>query len=586
MESMGDGTESASSPPDLKYEKPSGRQMPRLAVIALDGFPYHLLRDMKDDLPNIGRVLSGGVWGRLESTVPYLTPTAWTTFSTGMNPGKHRVLGFFSRATGEPSSLGGVVNSSIVRGESLWRALSAGGVKVGVFGVPMTYKPETVNGYMISGFPIPKGSKDYTYPGQLRHELEGNGWDFADIPTQTYSKTELPQFYQELVDRVKLKTEAVLYMLDRHPVDFFMVHYFETDKILHDFLNFRYRERCSETDFAKFGNSVKDFMVTLDLQLGRVFDKLTPQCGIILVSDHGMAPGAHQFMIDTWLLKEGYLGVRRRASSRIRHMIFRLGMTPEAFMGILPSMVTGKLVKSFNEPFWEDRENASSSQGGLMKLLSAPFLSIIKDIDWEASRAYSFGGHGLMVGIYVKPELPAEEVSKLRETIHGQLSEITHRGKCVFDRVYYDYEVYKWEGDHHDIPDVIAYDEKAEYIGMTNPAIFPSKKLITKRYSKGYYASHDRGGIYAAMGTDFARIGEGIQLSIQDMHPTILHAFGLGVSRQVDGRVALELFKEGSVPAQREVELVDRIAGGTEASPFTPEEEEDLAHKLHEMGYI
>src|SRR5262245_56859613 len=45
-------------------------------------------------MPNLKRLISGGVSGILQSTTPAHTAAAWTTLATGKSPGVHCVMNF------------------------------------------------------------------------------------------------------------------------------------------------------------------------------------------------------------------------------------------------------------------------------------------------------------------------------------------------------------------------------------------------------------------------------------------------------------------------------------------------------------
>lgn len=557
----------------------------RLLVLALDGFPFHLLREIGLRLPNISKLLEEGSWGRLESTVPYVTSTAWSTFITGTNPGRHGVVGFFSRSEDNPTELGRLVAGASIKGTSLWRRLSDGNITVGVLGVPMTYRPERVNGFIVSGFPIPRDAKDYTEPLSLRDELEGMGWNFADIPTQSYSKDKLEQFYAELKLRVKQKTDAVLYLLRKYDRDFFMVHYFETDKLLHEYLNFRYPDKCERKDYERFHSYVDDFMLFLDSELGRIFSLLPPSCNVLVVSDHGLAAGNHLFMADTWLLKKHYLRVKGSLASRLRYLLFRLGLTPEFAFRAAPKRLAGSLLKGFMDEYWTLGPAKRQSKPLMTRLLYSLLMDKRRDVDWEESVAYSFGGYGV-ASIYVKEGMPREKASNLRVRIFAELASLKHEGRVVFDEVHYDSDVYVMTRETRDIPDIMAYDEETEYVAMSNPVFFTSNKVITRKYANENEANHDRSGIFVAWGPEMAHRGLSGDRDIADIHPTILHLFGLGIGKDVDGKVALELFNTASDAAKRRPEFVEPSGKGKDEQVFSETEEEEIAGKLREMGYI
>lgn len=67
----------------------------KLSLLGLDGLPLDLLNRAisKLDLKGLRRAVEGGLKLQLRS-VPPITPTAWTSIATGVNPAKHGVWGF------------------------------------------------------------------------------------------------------------------------------------------------------------------------------------------------------------------------------------------------------------------------------------------------------------------------------------------------------------------------------------------------------------------------------------------------------------------------------------------------------------
>ena len=68
----------------------------KLLIIGFDGATFDLIRPWAKmgHLPNLSRIMEGGVHGNLMSTLPPVTSPAWPTFMTGCNPGKHGVFDF------------------------------------------------------------------------------------------------------------------------------------------------------------------------------------------------------------------------------------------------------------------------------------------------------------------------------------------------------------------------------------------------------------------------------------------------------------------------------------------------------------
>ncbi|MDP2662612.1 MAG: alkaline phosphatase family protein, partial [Dehalococcoidia bacterium] len=130
------------------------KRNPRVTVVGIDGGTWKLLKPLMQDgvMPNLARLVEGGASGDLRSTLPPWTPTAWSSFATGKNPGKHGVFGFASQKADGSATW---TSSKSVRAASLWHILNQHGLTTGLLNVPMTYPPQEINGFMISGFPSP-----------------------------------------------------------------------------------------------------------------------------------------------------------------------------------------------------------------------------------------------------------------------------------------------------------------------------------------------------------------------------------------------------------------------------------------------
>ena len=79
----------------------------RAVIVGFDGMDYHLLNRFRGEgleLPNFTALEKEGTYAPLWSTEPPISPVAWSTFSTGVNPGKHNIFDFLTtdRATYMP----------------------------------------------------------------------------------------------------------------------------------------------------------------------------------------------------------------------------------------------------------------------------------------------------------------------------------------------------------------------------------------------------------------------------------------------------------------------------------------------------
>ena len=64
------------------------------------------------------------------------------------------------------------MNSRLRDGAPLWTILTQHGKKVGVFNVPLTFPPDPLKGFMISGMDAPR-SISFTYPVALQADIQG-----------------------------------------------------------------------------------------------------------------------------------------------------------------------------------------------------------------------------------------------------------------------------------------------------------------------------------------------------------------------------------------------------------------------------
>ncbi len=73
----------------------------KVCVIGLDAATFSLIKPWAEEgkLANFKRLMEEGCFGNLPSTIPYLTPPAWTSSVTGQNPGKHNIYDFFKFGT-------------------------------------------------------------------------------------------------------------------------------------------------------------------------------------------------------------------------------------------------------------------------------------------------------------------------------------------------------------------------------------------------------------------------------------------------------------------------------------------------------
>jgi predicted AlkP superfamily phosphohydrolase/phosphomutase len=156
--------------------KPLRHARQRVFVIGYDGMDPTLARRFMDEgkMPALKALADEGTFARLKSTQPSESPTAWSSFATGVNPGKHSIYDFLIRDLDTyfpdfnmirkepPKFLWGLIPTrppkieSTRGGTSFWKTASADGIESVVLTVPVTFPPEDLaHGEMLGGLPLP-----------------------------------------------------------------------------------------------------------------------------------------------------------------------------------------------------------------------------------------------------------------------------------------------------------------------------------------------------------------------------------------------------------------------------------------------
>jgi len=151
----------------------------RVVVLGLDGLDYGLTEKMlaEGKLPHLAALRRQGCFKPLGSTVPPISPVAWSSFQTGVNPGKHNIFDFLTpdlrtyrakmssveiRPPKRSIRLGkfqfplGKAHIQLLRkSKPFWKVLSEYGIFNCIIRVPITFPPEKLRGVQLSAMCVP-----------------------------------------------------------------------------------------------------------------------------------------------------------------------------------------------------------------------------------------------------------------------------------------------------------------------------------------------------------------------------------------------------------------------------------------------
>jgi predicted AlkP superfamily phosphohydrolase/phosphomutase len=550
----------------------------RVLVIGLDGATFDLLGPWIEggQMPTLQRLMNDGASGVLTTTLPPISSSAWVSFATGKNPGKHGLVDFVHPRQGSYQI--SIVGSKQRASKAIWNILSETGRKVAIVGMPVTYPPEEVNGFMISDFLTPSASDDYTYPLSLREELNQAVGGIPLLPDERYRSTKfVDRFIEDMVEDVQRRLEGALYLMESKEWDLFFLLFWSSDMLQHETWRLMDESHPEHDPQARdrYGSLVIDFYQRLDEAVGRMLEKVSPRDLVIVMSDHGFGPVHSFFLVNNWLREIGLLKLKRSVVTRLKYGLFRLGFTPLGAFRLAKALRLGFLRRRFR----------FQRGGGLMKRL---FLSF-SDVDWARTRAFAVGSFGQ---IYVNVEgerpqgivKPGSEYEELREEIAARAEEIRdpRTGERVVEKVYRREEIY-----HGPLlekaPDLILQSRNWEYMAFGH-ADFGGRHVVEPII--GMSGHHRPEGIVMLAGEG---IRKGVRLegtSIMDLAPTILCAMGIRIPRDMDGRVLTAAFTPDflhRVQVEYSDELSDRPTG---EEGYSDEDEEEIRERLRGLGYV
>jgi len=505
---------------------PAERREPRVLVVGWDGATFDLLDPLlrAGALPNVARLVERGRTAVLDSTIVPISSAAWVGAVTGGTPGTDGVYDFF-----EP-----VADSYDVRLTSalsnrlppLWRILGWQGLRSVVFGVPLTWPPEEIEGVMVTGMLSPFDAT-YTWPPELADELRGRGFQ----PDLGIWREDKDLTSARMMRQLAIKRRAVLEQLDGD-WDFAMVVFKSLDVLSH-------RVYDGDPDGA-----VAHWMIELDRVLGDLLDAVGPDVNVLLVSDHGFHAYPRNFFTEGWLLEAGHAVARG----------------PEA--------------------------EAAVPGGPLVTFRAAEYTQRIAELDLARTVAFAGSAEGNFGGIrlnlagreprgIVAPERADALLAQLESELRALV--IPGTGAPLVTNVYRGPQLYPGPAAGI-LPDLLFETDPSVAVRATH-------RLGAFAQLQGTFPDHARAGILVCAGPSIAPSASRGRADIADLAPTVLHLLGLPVHREMQGRACTELLSVDR--AVRSVSGAELATGRTvRFLPAAAGEDPEVLRSLEGLGYL
>jgi predicted AlkP superfamily phosphohydrolase/phosphomutase len=555
----------------------------KVLFIGLDGGTFDVLDPFMEAglMPRLKQFVKEGVRGPLETTIPPITPTAWVSFMTGKNPGKHGVFEFLLRRKGSGALPDLPVSSNSRDGLPFWDILGQMGKQAIVTNVPCTYPPKMVNGLMISDFLTPRGRRDFAYPDSLLAEIESRFGQYQLYITEVYSPGKVDPILDQLFKELEYKTKVNLYLMKEYGWDVFATHYWSTDRFQHELWHLIDRSHpfFDPREYDSHRDRIDEYWRAVDSTLGEMFDAAGSDTTVYLGSDHGFGAIKKFLCFNVWLIEEGLLVLRRDRMTRFKKLLFNLGLTPDLAYRSAMKMGLAHLRLSVGV----------TNRSKLFKLANGLMLSL-QDVDWSRTVAFSKGNYGqIFINLRGREaqgvvEAGAEYERVMRQVIEKlrALADPETRNPLI-GPIWRREDLYT--GPHtDDAPDIqfLPADMTHKPLGTLD---LTSNKFITPVY--GNSGDHRMHGIFIGRGPDLRRDARIEGARIIDYAPTILHTFGVEVPSDMDGRVLEEVFTPEYM-ARNPVRTYDAsgVVEPEKVVTLTDEESDEIRERLRSLGYL
>lgn len=433
-----------------------------------------------DELPNLKALCATGVHGLLRSCDPPITVPAWSVMMSSKSPGQLGVYGFRNRADHSYDRYA-IANSLAIKEDRLWDILAREGKRSIVIGVPGTYPPRPLKGLLVTDFLTPDISCEYTYPAELKQEIERVVGEYI-LDVRDFRSGNKQKILADIYEMTRKRFQLARHLLAKEEWDYFMMVEMGVDRIHHALWdNMDPAHRFYEPG-NPFENAIHDYYLEVDREIGELLKFADENTDVLVVSDHGAKRMDGGICVNEWLIANGYLKLLETPSQAI--------------------------------PFSKAK------------------------VDWTRTKAWGDGGYYARIFLNVAGREPQGTIApndseKVRDELIAGLKAIRDEsGKDIGTQVFRPQELYR---EVRGIaPDLIVYFGGLYWRSV---GTIGGGKLHTFENDTGPDgANHAENGMFIlrpAGGTAGQRV-EGLR--IVDIAPTILQSFGLSIPQDMEGR--------------------------------------------------
>jgi predicted AlkP superfamily phosphohydrolase/phosphomutase len=524
-------------------------------LLGLDGATFDILDPLiaEGAMPALAALAADGVRATLRSTVPALTPPAWTSLVTGRGPGAHGIFDFF-RKDDEASPLFRFLTSHDVACPTMWSLASSESLRSTVLNFPLTFPPPKIAGHVVPGGFMPwRQLRLGCHPEGLFDRLRAlpsfNARELALDMAHEAKAIEgcADDEYEPWVDmhirRERQWVDIARYLRETEPSAFTAILFDGTDKIQHlcwRFIDPAMRATLTAAWERRVADKVREYYIRLDALIGELRD-IFAGATIIVASDHGFGPQVRTFYVNSWLEQMGLLA-------------------------------------------WRDGQAPASTDAGSLGLNQ--LARHVYQIDWQRTRAFAPlpSGNGIHI-VKADAQHPCgvtpEEYPAFREWLAAQLLDVREPDSDarVVARVSTRDELFGGPAL------AVAPDLTLELTDGGLLSILASTETVRRR--RVPTGTHHPDGIFVATGPEIRRGERLTPMSILDVAPLMLHELGLPIPESLEGRLIAEAIDPGALAARPARRNADTAAvASVEELALDAEAEGEILERLRALGYV
>ena len=453
----------------------------KLVIIGLDcAAPKTLFEDFKENCPNISKLMKLGVYGKLRSSDPPITIPAWMVMATGKKAGTLGLYGFRHRKENSYNDFW-IASSYNIREQNVWDIIGEKGLKSCILGLPPTYPVQKINGCLVSGFITPDNTTEFTYPPELKEEIQENIGEYVfDVNFRVEKKEVL---LDEIYKMTRMQFKTVRYLLQTKEWDYFHFVIIGLDRFHHAFWKYYDKKHPKYEEGNIFEDEMKKYYSYLDNEIGEILELLNEETTVMIVSDHGAKAMKGLICVNMALEKLGLLKFKTKPQSKTRI------------------------------------ENA--------------------DIDWDNTYAWGWGGYYARIFLNLEGRetngiIKEEDYETVRNEVARKLKTIKDaNGKPMNTKVYKPEELY--EIIRGDAPDLMVYFDNLNW--RSAGTVGYDSMYLDENDIGPDDAVHDWHGVYIIFDPK-KKIGKDLgERSILDIAPTSLKILGVRAPFDLEGKI-------------------------------------------------